>query len=457
MRNSVIKKAAVAGLWLLVWQLAAMLVNNPIYFASPKDTAVELAGRIVTMNFWHSVLSTLLRVLSGFFVSTALAYILAFATRRYSFLAQILRPFVGFLKSVPVAAVVVIFLIWWGSRYIVLCICIMVVLPNIYTAMCTGLDCADGKLLEMADVFGISSINKLLWIYRPAYIPHLHSAMSVSLAMGFKSGIAAEIIGLPASSIGEELYRDKIYLNTAGVFSWIIVILALSEIAGHVILYLFGRISRHPGACMKQAVSRNGAALNSGSRQICVTSMRKSYAGRVVADATFTLREGGIYCLSAPSGSGKTTLLHMMAGILQPDSGKADIGRISMVFQDERLIEDANTVRNLDIAGCTTDINDNGANDYYGVLPDNITALAARDLSGGERRRLSVIRAMLHPSEAVIMDEPFAGLDEAAKQRVADFIRSKLCGRTLLFTSHDKDDAALLGAEMLPADICKGV
>ena len=455
-----IKKAVILLIWLLIWQLAAFVADNRIYFASPYETVRELAVKLQEAAFWQSLGGSLLRILSGFCAAFLLAFLLAFAAQRYRWLNDFFSPFVTFLKSVPVTAVVVILLIWWGPRYLVLCISLMVVFPNIYSNMMTGLEHADKGLLEMAAVYELGRADKFFWIYRPAYLPYLHSAASVSLGMCFKSGIAAEIIGLPEFSIGERLYRDKIYLNTAGVFAWVIVILLLCALTERLIMLALKALAKVPAACLKEGGAGGEDTLNTGGSYtddvpdgytIYTERIRKSYEGRTVVDTEVKLKEGKIAFLKAPSGEGKSTLLGMLAGTLTPDEGRVAVGKLSMVFQEDRLVESANALRNCKLAGCSGDL----ARELKKLLPERTLMLPASELSGGERRRLAIARAMLHPSDAVIMDEPFAGLDEETKQKTLDWIRAKLNGRSLLFASHgteaeafyDAEEIALIGKE----------
>ena len=92
-----------------------------------------------------------------------------------------------------------------------------------------GLISADRELLEMAEVFHIPFIRRALYIYRST-LPVLKSACRTALGMGFKSGIAAEVIGVPDGSIGEGLYLAKIYLSTAELFAWTVVIILVSSL-----------------------------------------------------------------------------------------------------------------------------------------------------------------------------------------------------------------------------------
>ena len=445
--NNKIKKSVILLIWLLLWQITAIIVNNSIYFASPAQVVAELAGKVSEAAFWQSIGGSLVRIITGFAVAFILAFISAFGSLKCAWIKEFISPLVTFLKAVPVAAVAVILLIWWGPKYLVLCISLMIVYPNIYANMQTGLASVDKKLTEMADVYKMGPVNRLLWIYRPAYMPYLISSTAVSLGMCFKAGIAAEIIGLPEFSIGERLYRDKIYLNTAGVFAWVVVILILSYITERLIVFGLKRLSLIPRAIISEVKTSNKAADmlaykegrgdSTDASEFVISSDRisKSYDDRAIVDTTVMLKPGEVYYLKAPSGAGKTTLLGMLAGIIKPDSGTVRSGNISMVFQDDRLIESANGLRNLEIAGCVGNL----SAELNGLIPTVDMMLPVSKLSGGERRRLAIARAMLHPSDVVIMDEPFTGLDDETKKETAEWIIKHLAGRTLLYTTHDTE------------------
>ena len=90
----------------------------------------------------------------------------------------------------------------------------------------------------MAHVFHVPIWKQALYIYRISLYPYLHSSMKTALGMGLKSGIAAEVIGVPEGSIGEGLYLSKIYLSTAELFAWTLVIICVSVLFEHVFLLL---------------------------------------------------------------------------------------------------------------------------------------------------------------------------------------------------------------------------
>lgn len=111
------------------------------------------------------------------------------------------------------------------------------VVPIVYTNILQGIHSTDEKLLEMAQVFGISGYKKLMAIYIPAVFPHFMSAISLGLGLCWKAGIAAEVIGKPTGSIGGKLYEAKLYLMTKELFAWTIVIIVISILFEKLVIF----------------------------------------------------------------------------------------------------------------------------------------------------------------------------------------------------------------------------
>ena len=131
-------------------------------------------------------------------------------------------------NSTSAKIVIILALIWIGSGNLSVFISFLVVFPILYVNTITGLQNTDPKLLEMARVFAIPLSGRIRCIYLPAMIPYLTSGCRVALGMSWKSGIAAEVIGIPSHTIGENLYLSKIYLATSDLFAWTIVIILVS-------------------------------------------------------------------------------------------------------------------------------------------------------------------------------------------------------------------------------------
>ncbi len=153
-----------------------------------------------------------------------------------------------------------------------------------------------------------------------------------------------------------------------------------------------------------------------------------------------TLKDGGLYGLTAPSGRGKTTLLRIMMGLLKPDAGTVTQGvRYSAVFQTDRLLPGRSAVDQLLFVRGGRKDREEAARFLAGLLPEDSLDQPVGELSGGMQRRVAIARALWADSDAVLMDEPFTGLDEDTLRRTADFILENRRGRTLLLSTHQKE------------------
>ena len=113
-----------------------------------------------------------------------------------------------------------------------------------YGATLAGLENMDQKLLEMSQVFSMPFLKKVRYLFIPAVHPYLVSSCRTALGMSWKSGVAAEVIGIPKASIGEQLYYTKLYLDTSGLFAWTFSIILISAVFEFVFLTLLKKV-RH--------------------------------------------------------------------------------------------------------------------------------------------------------------------------------------------------------------------
>lgn len=241
-RNTVVRKVLVMLFWLVVWQVIAMLVNKPVLFASPIQTFKALLAQLPKMSFWQSALSSLLRIAAGFFIAFLLGILIGTAAWRWAPLRSLLSPLLTFMKSVPVASFIILILVWFGSNNLAIIVSAIIVFPLIYFAMINGLAGTDRSLLEMARVFRVRPVRTAWGIYRPAVMPYLLSTCSSALGMSWKAGLAAEVIGTPLHSIGAQLYDAKLYMNTADIFAWTVVVIILSLLFEKIVIRLLRKI-----------------------------------------------------------------------------------------------------------------------------------------------------------------------------------------------------------------------
>ena len=230
MKKRILISAAVIVFWLLVWQICSLLSPSRILFASPLQTLRALFRLCATASFWTAVAFTTGRIALGFLLAFAAGILLAILSAACRIVRALLLPLMRLIKAVPVASFVILALLWIRSANLSILISFIMVLPVIYTNVLQGIDSTDYKLLEMAFVFRLSLFRKLRYIYLPSVKPSLVSACSIALGFCWKSGIAAEIIGLPTGSIGERLYEAQLYLMTGELFAWTAVIVLVSTL-----------------------------------------------------------------------------------------------------------------------------------------------------------------------------------------------------------------------------------
>lgn len=426
-------KAAAVLFWTGVWFLGAAAVGNKVLLAGPAETAAELFSLAGSPRFYVTVGNSLLRVGAGFGAGFLAALVLAAGSFRFPLLEDMAAPVVSLAKAVPVASFVILLLIWRGPSFLAAAVCFLVVIPGIYFNTLEGLGSMDPALLEMAGVFRMPFWNRFFYIYRPALKPFLQSSLKSSLGMCWKAGVAAEVIGVPEFSIGERLYLSKVYLDTAGIFAWTAVTVLLSILLEKLVLRLAELFFRWEPSCRRKAVPKRAPA--EGGIVLKAEGIVKRYGGRTVLDGVGAeYAPGEIYYLGSPSGTGKTTFLHVLAGLTEPDEGSVTAGAsCSMVFQEDRLCEEYSAVKNVELV---TGDRERSRQALRELLEEEALDKPCRELSGGMKRRVALVRAMEAESEFVLLDEPFTGMDQAACGLAREYIKKMQKGRILVIASH---------------------
>lgn len=221
--------------WLLVWQIASMALgalypHGHLLLPSPASALLRLGELAVTADFWRAIGWSAVRIIGGFLASCAAASLLAVPASRWQWVRELLSPLVAAVKAVPVVSFIILALVWLDSRSLSFFIAFLMVFPQVYLGVLEGIRQTDRDLLEMAEVFRVPLWRQVKDIYLPAVLPYFRTAASLGLGLCWKSGIAAEVIGLPAGSLGEKLYNAKVYFMTPDLFAWTAVIVAVSVV-----------------------------------------------------------------------------------------------------------------------------------------------------------------------------------------------------------------------------------
>ena len=220
--------AAAVVFWLAVWQLAAAAIGQEVFLVSPLQAAGTLVQLLPQPDFWQRVGFSAGHILLGFLLGAVCSVVCSVAAERWVWVDALLSPVMQLVKATPVASFIILALVWVSGKSLSILISFLMVLPVLYGAVRTGIESADPQLLEMARVFRLPFARRVKAIWLPAVLPAFRQGCSVALGICWKSGVAAEVIGLPDGSIGDALYRAKITLSTGELFAWTFVIILLS-------------------------------------------------------------------------------------------------------------------------------------------------------------------------------------------------------------------------------------
>ena len=157
-------------------------------------------------------------------------------------------PVMTLVKSTPVASFIILALVWLGRGTVPVFIAALMVLPVVWANVSAGLAGIDPQLLELARVYRLPRARVLRRIAWPSVLPHLCAALRSALGLGWKAGIAAEVLTVPPYSIGKRIYEAKLYLETTELFAWTAAVVLVSLLIERLLLRLVDSLGRKEGA-----------------------------------------------------------------------------------------------------------------------------------------------------------------------------------------------------------------
>jgi len=228
--------------WLLLWEAATAIISNSIIIVSPRETFARLFSLAQRADFWGSIGTSLQRIMLGFFLALVLGIAIAAISARFRLFYQLILPGINVINAIPIASFTILALMAMSSANLPVFVAFVTVLPIIFYNTYKGIMSTDSKLLEMANLFDVPLWKKGFYIYVKTVAPYVFSAANVGIGFAWKSGIAAELIGVVRGTIGANLHNARIFLQTADVFAWTIAIVLLSYFMEKVFQLIFGRI-----------------------------------------------------------------------------------------------------------------------------------------------------------------------------------------------------------------------
>ena len=438
--KAVAAAGAVAAFWLAAWMLVAALVAQPLILPGPGAVALALLRLICDAGTWAILAGSGARILGGLALAAVCGGVLAGISSRSRAFAHLVAPALSFVKATPVACVVVLLLIWLGSARVSIAAVFLMALPGVYFSLVEGLVQVNKPLEQMFRLHGVRGWRLFCANTWREVLPFVLSCARAVIGMGWKAGVAAELIGMAVGTVGERIYQAKLLIETADLLAWTVLVVAASWACERALVWLLqvsGPVAwraavRTHGHGLR---GRAGAAGDSTAAELALAVGDRAPWAPALDGLVLNVPAGGRACVMGASGVGKSTLLTLAAGECAP---------CSMVFQDTRLVESASALDNVLVcADARVDASSAAALLRLLVPGVDVNACVA-ELSGGQRRRVEIARALLSPGGAVILDEPFTGLDVAARDATAKVVLDLLDGRMLLLATHDVADAQAL-------------
>lgn len=434
--KAVAAAGAVAAFWLAVWMLVAALVAQPLILPGPGAVALALLRLVCDGGTWAILVGSGARILGGLALAAVCGGVLAGASVRSRTFARLVAPALSFVKATPVACVVVLLLIWLGSARVSIAPVFLMALPGVYFSLVEGLAQVDKPLEQMFRLHGVRGWRLFCAHTWREVLPFVLSCAKAVIGMSWKAGVAAELIGMAVGTVGERIYQAKLLIETADLLAWTVLVVAASWACERVLVWLL-RVSGPVawGAAVRAHGRAGGSAGGGAAAELALAVGDRAPWAPALAGLVLNVPASGRICVMGASGAGKSTLLALVAGECAP---------CSMVFQDVCLVEDVSALDNV-LVCADARVDASSAAALLRLLVPGVDVHArVAELSGGQRRRVEIARALLCPGDAVILDEPFTGLDTAARDACAEVVLDLLDGRMLLLATHDAVDAQAL-------------
>lgn len=232
-RWRLVRPAAAVAFWLALWQVVALAVGSSVLLVGPWQVVVRL---VPTVDFWTTVARSCGRITFGFVLAVVVGVLLAALSAASPWTRAFVAPLVTTIRSTPVVAFIILVLIWVDVAWLATVVSFLATLPIVHTTVLSGIGQRDRALLEMTTVFRVPRWRRWWAVDVPGVLPYVVTACRTGVGYAWKSGIAAEVIGLPSGTIGERLYQGRLFLQTGDVLAWTVVVVLVAFVCEKLVL-----------------------------------------------------------------------------------------------------------------------------------------------------------------------------------------------------------------------------
>ncbi len=415
------------------WSTASLLTGSFI-IPSPQHTAIEVVSLLSQGYAWEQILITVLRVALGFLLSLVCGLALGIPSGINQNVETLFRPLVLIVQGTPPLLWIIPLILVLGIGnlspvFVIALICFPIVALNVNE----GVKTVPNQLKQMLDVFAPGTHPRVRELILPHLKPFLAAAVKLGIVLGIKASVIAEYFGAN-DGIGFQIQAVFHSLQVGKLFAWGLIFIVLVLTAS----WLLGRLEQalsFPGKLGKRiaALSCSPAIVEqlkgrfikeSSQKEIVLQEVSFGYPGTelLLDHISLTVGPDEIAVISGDSGVGKTTLLYTAAGFLKPISGTIKRPeRLGYMFQDERFLPWRSNIWNValpliyskvpsvdSLAYARYLLGEAGLSGWESGTPD--------ELSGGMKKRLAFARCFARFPQAILLDEPFSGLDAGGRR-----------------------------------------
>lgn len=432
--------------WIIIWQLIALAVHNELVFASPWQTLSAFFAMAQTWPFWRSALTTVFTISSGFLIACVLGIICGVIASHEERFRIFIQPFSEACKSIPVACIIVVLMLWFGSGGVVIAVVFLISFPAYYEAMLKAQTSQNSMSKNVLARMGVPKKNIWLAFIWPRSLHFIESTSRSAVGTAWKAGISAQVIGLLGGTLGDEVYNAKLLLETGRLFALTIVIVFLAWVCEQLFLLL---LHYSQEACIKLSLKRTPPSPQK-PEALAVQDVSFAYEGKpLIRDFSLTIEPAHSVLLQGATGSGKTTLLSIILGSLMPSTGTVSAPRyISYSPQVLSLPHTLSVEQIMRLVVPETSFTTACKLIKKHIGSEGLARSCVR-LSGGQARMVQLILALFAPTQAMLLDEPFQGMDESMKKAAHALLLKYAHKRPVLITAHEAVVAREVGASVV--------